>query len=116
MEALGQHLHTALSSFSWDFVRERCRDDHWSGVHQFFAGSIKEEADAFYLILLEEGAVFLAGNVLPEVKGLAEGLELLTCCPTRLGARSGLFGACFVTTPRRLDDPLDLGMIQGWRA
>lgn len=60
-----------------DFVRERCRDDHWFGVHQFFAGSLTKEVDDFFLILLEEGAVFLAGNVMPEVEGLDKGLELL---------------------------------------
>ncbi len=61
---------------SWkNIVREHCGDEKWHEVIKILAGSVpgKELFD----ILIEEGAVMLAGNSLAEVGELPKGQELL---------------------------------------
>lgn len=58
-------------------ARERCREPKWNEVLQFLAGELKEGANDLIDLLVEEGAVFLAGQVLPEIQGVTEGRRLL---------------------------------------
>ncbi|MBI5426826.1 MAG: SUMF1/EgtB/PvdO family nonheme iron enzyme [Nitrospinae bacterium] len=58
-------------------VRERCRDGKWEEVFRFFAGLAPASNDEFFEILLDEGALFLAGVCLPEAKNLSRDKELL---------------------------------------
>jgi len=60
-----------------DLVRERCRDLKWQEVLQFLAGELKEGTNDFIDLLMEEGAVFLAGQALPEMQGVTEARQLL---------------------------------------
>ncbi len=56
-------------------VRAHCRDEKWEQAVIFLAGMVP--ADELYEILLEEGALFLAGRALPEAPRLAGKLRLL---------------------------------------
>ncbi|MCF8720310.1 SUMF1/EgtB/PvdO family nonheme iron enzyme [Nitrospina gracilis] len=60
-----------------DLVKERCRDPKWYDVFQFFGGELKEGADELIDLFIEHGAVFLAGQVLPEIEGVSESRRLL---------------------------------------
>lgn len=60
-----------------DLVRERCRDPKWYDVFQFFGGELTQDTDELIDLLLEHGAVFLAGQVLPEIRDLSESRQLL---------------------------------------
>ncbi|MFQ5673295.1 MAG: SUMF1/EgtB/PvdO family nonheme iron enzyme [Nitrospinales bacterium] len=63
----------------WEKTVERhCRDEKWEGIWKFFAGLTPSRNDAFYEILLREGALFAAGNALQEAQGLAEDKALVT--------------------------------------
>jgi len=58
-----------------EIVRTNCGDEKWYEVFKILAGCVsgKELFDVF----IEEGAVMLAGNSLPEVRDLPEGQSLL---------------------------------------
>jgi serine/threonine-protein kinase len=56
-------------------VRENCRNEHWEETLKFLAGLVP--ADRLFTILLDEGAVFLAGNAIPETKDLPRDKRLL---------------------------------------
>ena len=58
-------------------LREHSRDEDWQNLFQFFAGTTATPADTLMDILLEEGAVFLAGHVLAEVKNVSENRRLI---------------------------------------
>ncbi len=61
---------------SWQkVVRENCRDLKWEETIKFLAGMVP--ADELFDILLEEGAIFLAGNSIREAPGLSEDRALL---------------------------------------
>ncbi|MFQ5449155.1 MAG: SUMF1/EgtB/PvdO family nonheme iron enzyme [Nitrospinaceae bacterium] len=57
-------------------VRVHCRDEKWEEVIKFLSGMVS--GAELYEILLEEGAVFLAGHCLGEVRELPEDQRLLT--------------------------------------
>jgi formylglycine-generating enzyme len=56
-------------------VRERCRDFKWEETIKFLAGMVP--ANELFDILLEEGAIFLAGNSIREAPELSEDRALL---------------------------------------
>jgi len=58
-------------------VRAHCRDEKWQETIRFLAGMVA--GDDLFEVLLEEGAVFLAGNCLGEVRELSQDKRLLTC-------------------------------------
>ncbi len=60
-----------------DIVRQRCRNVKWEGLLIFFAGLTPDWNEELFEILLEEGALFPAGNALSEATQLSEPLELL---------------------------------------
>jgi hypothetical protein len=61
---------------SWkDIVREHCSNEKWHEVIKILAGSVSGKE--LFDILIEEGAVMLAGNSLAEVGELPKGQELL---------------------------------------
>ena len=63
----------------WEpILREQCRDDSWQNVFQFFAGTTSTSPDIILDILLDEGALFLAGHVLAEVETVSENRRLIT--------------------------------------
>mgnify|MGYP001170705682 CR=1 FL=1 len=68
-------IHISKSSLWPKIVRENCGNEKWGEVFKILAGCVpgKELFDIF----IEEGAVMLAGNALPEVKELPEGQSLL---------------------------------------
>jgi len=59
-------------------VVQHCRDERWEEVWKFFAGLMPSRNNEFYGILLQEGALFAAGNALQEARGLAEDKALVT--------------------------------------
>ena len=62
----------------WEQVlREHCRDDTWQNLFQFFAGTTDTAADTLIDILLEEGALFLAGHILAETEAVSENRRLI---------------------------------------
>ena len=62
----------------WEqLLREQCRDDSWQELFQFFAGTTGMSADSLIDILLEEGALFLAGHVLAEMETVSENRRLI---------------------------------------
>ena len=62
----------------WEpLLRKQCRDDTWQNLFQFFAGVTDLSADMLIDILLEEGALFLAGHVLAERETVSENRRLL---------------------------------------
>jgi len=62
----------------WEQVlREQCRDESWQNVFQFFAGTTTTSADTIVDILIEEGALFLAGHVLAEMETVSENRRLI---------------------------------------
>ncbi|MBC8285016.1 MAG: NACHT domain-containing protein [Nitrospinae bacterium] len=67
--------HMAGTSQWQETVRGNCRNEKWHEAFKILAGCVsgKEIFDIF----IEEGAVMLAGNSLPEVKDLPEGQNLL---------------------------------------
>ncbi len=58
-------------------VKKHCRDKKWAGVIRFFAGLKPSLNDELFDVLLEEGAVFLAGKCLHEATQLSERYQLL---------------------------------------
>lgn len=68
--------HLATLDDWQNIVREHCRSEKWEETLKFLAGMVA--ANDLYAILLEEGAVFLAGNAIPETKNLADDKRLLT--------------------------------------
>ena len=62
----------------WEAVlREHGRDDSWQNLFQFFAGTTSIDPDTLLDILLDEGALFLAGHVLAEVETVSENRRLI---------------------------------------
>ena len=62
----------------WEqLLREQCRDDSWRDLFQFFAGITDTSADTLTDILLEEGALFLAGHALAEMEAVSENRRLI---------------------------------------
>jgi len=62
----------------WEAVlREHCRDDSWQNLFQFFAGTTSISSDTVLDILLEEGALFLAGHVVAEMETVSENRRLI---------------------------------------
>ena len=62
----------------WEPVlREHSRDDSWQNLFQFFAGTTSISSDSILDILLEEGALFLAGHVLAEMETVSENRRLI---------------------------------------
>ena len=62
----------------WESVlREHGRDDTWQNLFQFFAGTTSVSPDTLIDILLDEGALFLAGHVLAEVGTVSENRRLI---------------------------------------
>jgi formylglycine-generating enzyme required for sulfatase activity len=62
----------------WEPVlREQCRDDSWQNLFQFFAGTTSISSDTVVDILLEEGALFLAGHVVAEMETVSENRRLI---------------------------------------
>ncbi|OGW23988.1 MAG: hypothetical protein A3K09_00960, partial [Nitrospinae bacterium RIFCSPLOWO2_12_FULL_47_7] len=59
-------------------VRSHCRDERWHEVFRFFAGLAPELNSELFSILLDEGALFAAGNCLSDAKGLSLDRRLLT--------------------------------------
>jgi sulfatase-modifying factor enzyme 1 len=68
--------HLALLPDWQALVHAHCRQEPWEEVIRFLAGMVP--GDELFEILLEEGAVFLAGNCLGETKGLSLEKSLLT--------------------------------------
>lgn len=68
----------AVSADWRDLARKHCRDEKWQEVLRFFAGLAPQFNDALYDIYLDEGALFVAGNSLPETKALSLERRLLT--------------------------------------
>jgi len=63
-------------SDSWqEVVRENCRDVKWEETIKFLAGMVP--SDELFDILLERGAIFLAGNSIREAPELSEDRALL---------------------------------------
>lgn len=62
----------------WEPVlREHSRYDTWQNLFQFFAGTTSISSDSIMDILLEEGALFLAGHVLAEMETVSENRRLI---------------------------------------
>ena len=62
----------------WEQVlREHCRNESWQTLFQFFAGTTSTSADTLIDILLDEGALFLAGHLLAEMETVSENRRLL---------------------------------------
>ncbi|GJL79971.1 MAG: hypothetical protein NPINA01_29600 [Nitrospinaceae bacterium] len=68
--------HLAAQAEWQEVVREHCREEPWEEVIRFLAARVP--GDDLFEILLEEGAVFLAGNCLSEAKDLSKEKSLLT--------------------------------------
>ena len=68
--------YLALKPDWQSFVRAHCREEIWEEVIQFLAAMVP--ANELFDILLEEGAVFLAGHCLSEAQGLSRDKILLT--------------------------------------
>ena len=68
--------YLALKPDWQSFVRAHCREEIWEEVIQFLAAMVP--ANELFDILLEEGAVFLAGHCLSEAEGLSRDKVLLT--------------------------------------
>lgn len=69
-----RHLATLAN---WqEHVRVHCREEPWEGVITFLAGMVS--ADDLFEILLNEGAIFLAGNCVREALALPDDKYLLT--------------------------------------
>jgi serine/threonine-protein kinase len=68
----------ALSDDWRNIVRSHCRDEKWQEVFRFFAGLTPQFNNELYDIFLDEGTLFIAGNTLPETKGLSLERRLLT--------------------------------------
>lgn len=68
----------AVSDDWRDIVRRRCRDEKWREVLRFFAGLAPQFNNELYDIYLDEGALFIAGDSLPETKELSLERRLLT--------------------------------------
>ncbi|NIP99388.1 MAG: SUMF1/EgtB/PvdO family nonheme iron enzyme [Nitrospinaceae bacterium] len=60
-----------------DTLREHGRDERWQSLFQFFAGSVSERGDEIVGLLLNQGDVFLAGNILPELESVSERYRLI---------------------------------------
>jgi len=58
-----------------DIVKDRCRDPRWEEVIKFLAGEV--DANELFDILMDSGAIFLAGNCVRETVGLSEDRILL---------------------------------------
>ncbi len=58
-------------------VKKYCRDKKWAGVIRFFAGAKPSLNDELFDVLLQEGAVFLAGKCLHEAVQVSERYQLL---------------------------------------
>ncbi len=56
-------------------VADHCREDGWEQTFKFLAGMVN--ANDMFEILLDHGAVFLAGNAIPEAKNLSQDKRLL---------------------------------------
>lgn len=69
----------ALSrSADWEkTLRAHGRDEDWQILFQFFAGTTSVAADDLLDILLDEGALFLAGHILAEVENVSENRKLI---------------------------------------
>ena len=62
----------------WKSIVDRhCRDEMWEETFKFFIGTAHETTEEIFELLLDKGALFLAGNSLPETKDLSEGKKLL---------------------------------------
>ncbi|MFQ5443942.1 MAG: SUMF1/EgtB/PvdO family nonheme iron enzyme, partial [Nitrospinales bacterium] len=61
-----------------DIVRAHCRDEKWEKVLGFFAGLTPKLNDELFEILFEQGALFAAGNLLPEARKLSTDKKLIT--------------------------------------
>jgi len=62
----------------WKSIVDRhCRNEKWEEAFKFFIGTAHEVMEEIYELLLEKGALFLAGNGLPETKDLSEAKKLL---------------------------------------
>jgi len=62
----------------WEAIlREHGRDDTWQNLFRFFAGATNTSADDIVDVLLDEGALFLAGHMLPEVDTVSENRSLI---------------------------------------
>lgn len=68
-----------VAAENWrELVRSHCRNEKWNEVFRFFVGLAPELNNEFYSILLDEGALFIAGNALSDAKGLPPDKRLLT--------------------------------------
>lgn len=61
-----------------DIVRTHCRDEKWEKVLGFFAGLVPKLNDELFEILFEQGALFAAGNLLPEARKLSGDKKMIT--------------------------------------
>ena len=69
-------LHLAEKSDWQEIVRNNCRSEKWEEVLKFLAGMVN--GDELFDILLDQGAIFLAGNSVREARDLSDGNYLLT--------------------------------------
>jgi len=67
--------HISQTSNWQEVVRTNCGDEKWYEVFKILAGCVS--GNELFDIFIEEGAVMLAGNSLPEVRELPEGQSLL---------------------------------------
>ena len=62
----------------WKSIVDRhCRNETWEETFKFFIGTARDITEEIFERLLEKGALFLAGNSLPETKDLPESKILL---------------------------------------
>lgn len=69
--------HIARKPERNDLIKARGRDARWEGLLKFSIGSIHSSLDPVYDLLIETGALFLAGNALPEAQKLSESRRLM---------------------------------------
>ena len=94
-----------------DIVRQHCREEIWEEVIRFLAAMVP--GDELFEILLEEGAVFLAGNCLSETKDLSRDRFLLTSHLLKYQCRETLpqFAKCRSVQTREVVEAVDREVI-----
>ncbi len=58
-------------------MKDKGRDERFEGLLKFCIGSVHSSLDSIYDLLIQTGALFLAGNSLPEAKKLSESRRMM---------------------------------------
>jgi len=113
-----EYRHPSLQEFfaarylaahpNWqELVHEHCRQEPWEEVIRFLAGMVP--GDELFEILLEEGAVFLAGNCLWETRDLSKEKSLLVNHLLKYQCKESLpqFSKCRLVQTRDVIEAVD---------